>query len=235
MRFWQIVLMATLLIVTLIGCQKEAETTNEDRITFAEKSANIPDFNSISTDQVFVYSCGDSIEFTTHATPDSAWLFLADTTVKVLPTRSASGARYEGGKYLFWSKGNEAILQKPVGSFMQCETIPQEKVWAAAKLRGIDFRALGQEPGWFVEITQSGQTQYVGNYGEDTLKFDTPQPHHNEDGDTIYKMQSANNILEVVIKDTACSDVMSGFEHPQTVTITVGNTTTYSGCGRYLN
>lgn len=219
----------------VLGCQNETETTSENSGITKGESMAIPEFDSVDTDQVFEYNCGDSLEFTAHVTPDSTWLFLADTTVKVLPTRSASGARYEGNRYLYWSKGTEAILQKPVGSFMQCQSIPQERSWAAAKLRGVYFRAVGQEPGWFIEINQNAQSKYVGNYGEDTLYFDSPEPQRDNNGDTIYQMTANNTSLHLTISDISCRDVMSGFEHPQSVTVTINDTTTYSGCGRYLN
>ncbi|MEL7833107.1 MliC family protein [Fodinibius sp. N2] len=235
MRPRVIVSIALLLCFIVFGCNNEGDTRKESNKSSRESSVHIPKFDTVSTDQVFVYNCADSLEFTAHVMPDSAWLFLADTTVKTLATRSASGARYEGGKYLYWSKGSEAILQKPKGSFMQCRSVTQERSWAAAELRGIDFRALGQEPGWIIEIRQNEQTQYIGNYGKDTLYFSTPKPRRNNSGNTTYDMRGKNNTLNVTITDSSCTDTMSGFEYPQTVAITVNDTTTYNGCGRYLN
>lgn len=226
---------ALLLFLLMVGCESDTDSTTTNSEVSQNETLAIPEFDSVNTDQVWGYNCDDSLQFTAHVTPDSAWLFLSDTTVKVLPTRSASGARYEGEKYLYWSKGKEAILQKPVGSFMQCQTIPREKAWAAAKLRGVNFRALGQEPGWVIELTQDAQTRYVGNYGKDTLLFNTPDPQESETGDVIYQMKTDNNTLHLTVSDTLCTDIMSGFEHPKTVTITINDMTRYTGCGRYLN
>ncbi|WP_441000107.1 MliC family protein [Fodinibius sp. SL11] len=230
MRFIAVNWLIFLLCTMGLGCQNKAEIPKDER----KEPVQLPEFNTINTDQVFVYNCADSLQFTTHVTSDSAWLFLADTSVKVLPTRSASGARYEGGKYLYWSKGNEAILQKPKGSFMTCQSVPEERSWAAAKLRGVDFRALGQEPGWFLELQNKGQLKYVGNYGQDTITVKTPTPDTDIQGKrTVYQAKDAQHVLKFVIAETPCTDSMSGFDFPQTVTVSIDGET-YRGCGRYL-
>lgn len=216
----------------LISCERNSQSRAENQDEETEK-LQLPDFESVATDQLFVYSCEDSFQFTAHVTKDSTWLFLQDTTVKVLPVKSASGARYEGGKYLYWSKDNEAILQKPQGSFMICQSVPQERSWVAAKLRGVDFRALGQEPGWFLELKKNDKIRYVGNYGADTLTVATPDPQTDENSQTIYRTKNGEHILELIIAGTPCTDTMSGFDFPHTTFITVDGKT-YSGCGRYL-
>jgi putative lipoprotein len=221
------------LMVGTLGCgqnvQQEAQKKNNN-----EEIGELPRFESIETEQVFVYNCGDTLQFTAHVTEDSTWLFLSDTTLKVMPVKAGSGARYEGSSYLYWSKGSEAILQKPEGSFTTCQSVPQERSWAAAKLRGVDFRALGQEPGWFIEIQKENRLKYVGNYGRDTLIVETPVPERDpQGGRAVYRTNAPRESLELVIVDTPCTDSMSGFDFPQTVTLKV-NGETYNGCGRYL-
>jgi len=39
-------------------------------------------------------------------------------------------------------------------------------VWQQAKLRGVSFRAIGQEPGWLLEITDSSEILLVTDYGK---------------------------------------------------------------------
>jgi putative lipoprotein len=226
--------LAILLGLLVFGCRNETESVSENGEVAKEKFRAIPSFESISTDQVFAYNCGDTLEFTAHVTPDSTWLFLADTTVKVLPVVAGSGARYEGNRYIYWSKGDEAILQKPKGSFTTCQSDPKEKAWAAAQIRGVDFRALGQEPGWFIEIKEGGKTQYVGNYGKDSIAVATPDPQINEELQrTVYRPQTDERTLELIITNRPCTDSMSGHKFPQTVSVTIDNET-YQGCGRYL-
>lgn len=213
------------------GCSAEQD---ESSINMQEERTqeSVPDFSSVSTDNVFVYRCGDSLQITAHVTQDSSWLFLPDTTIKVLPVESGSGARFEGSSYIYWKKGNEALLQKPAGPLMSCKAIPQKRSWKAAKLRGVDFRALGQEPGWILEITEGEQIKYVGNYGEDTVRVPAVDPQKEEQR-TFYQAKTEDHKLEVEVIDKRCTDSMSGFVHPYTVSITV-NGETYNGCGRNL-
>jgi uncharacterized membrane protein len=220
-----------LFFTSIVSCNNQSDKLDDQSAT---QAAATPDFSNANTENIFVFNCGDTLSFTAHVTADSTWLFLKDTTVKVMPVPSASGARYEGSSYLYWSKGDEAILQKPTCSFMTCHSIPQERSWAAAQLRGVDFRALGQEPGWYLEITKNKQITYIGNYGRDTVTTPTPKPEINQQGKlTVYRYQTENHTLEIVITDSPCTDVMSGFSFPSTVEITVDGET-YRGCGRSL-
>lgn len=234
MRLRTAIWITVLLCVMVWGCQNEIEpNTDESSEAIKKDTVNVPSFDSIATDQVFSYSCGDSLHFSAHVTKDSTWLFIQDKTVKVLPVEAGSGARYEGNKYIYWSKGDEAILQQPEGSFMTCRSMPKERSWAAAKLRGIDFRAVGQEPGWHLELTKEGKTRYVGNYGQDSLSADTPEPTKSGEDSTEFNIQTEGKRLKIAISDTPCTDSMNGMEFPHTVTVTV-NDDTYRGCGRYL-
>lgn len=215
-----------------LGC-----TTNKSsEPSPTEHSKNqLPDFSSIKTENVFYYKCDNSYRFTAHVTTDSTWLFLADTTVKVNPVLAGSGARYEANPYLFWSKSNEALLQLPTGGLMNCTSIPRESSWQAARIRGVDFRALGQEPGWILEITDGKLLKYIGNYGEDTLTVANPEPvKNNSDKVRRYDLETESGTLQIEIDDTPCRDAMSGFKFPETVTVTLGEEV-YTGCGRYLD
>ena len=49
-------------------------------------------------------------------------------------------------------------------------------IWEDAKLRGVDFRAVGNEPGWNLEISADGEMVFIGNYGQTEYKFPTPEP-----------------------------------------------------------
>lgn len=228
--YFKLLSIGFLSLCVLLGCSSEQDSPITSEAEIPEEA--LPDFSSIKTDNVFVYDCADTLQFTAYVTEDSTWLFLSDTTLKVLPVSSGSGARYEGNAYLFWSKDEEAILQKPQGSFMICQTLPQEKSWKAAKLRGVDFRALGQEPGWHLEIKNGEQIRYIGNYGQDTVTTAFPDPQK-EEQEMVYRAETENYELEVEISDELCTDSMSGFEFPFTVSVTLDGKS-LKGCGRDL-
>lgn len=230
------VLAALVALMVIRGCSsKQKKQSSAPTSKAAPVQKTLPDFSGINTENVYAYSCGDSLQFSAHVTKDSTWLFLPDTSLKVEAVPAGSGAKYEGSSYIYWSKGDEAILQAPTGSFMTCKTIPKEKSWAAARIRGVDFRALGQEPGWQLEITRGKQITYIGNYGQDTLVTPVPEPKTSDrEGRIVYKAKAGNRRLTVAISDTSCTDSMSGFHFPASVTVTVDGKN-YHGCGRALN
>lgn len=215
------------------GCNTPGKKPGNGKKNKSSEVTN-PEFPSIETADVDAYVCGDSLRFTAHVTRDSSWLFLPDTALKLIPQRSASGARFVSGSYFYWSKGDSALLQIPGQTLRSCRTIPREKSWQAAKIRGVNFRALGQEPGWYLEITEGEQIKYVGNYGQDTVFTPVPNPEiDNQKGQTVYQAETETHSLTVEISDSSCTDSMSGFEFPSTVSVTLDGQT-YRGCGRSL-
>lgn len=104
--------------------------------------------------------------------------------------------------------------------------------WQAARARGIEFRALGQEPGWYLEIDDGESMRLVYDYGEREATTAVPEPV--VDGTTTtYDSRSGEHHLRVVIQDEPCSDVMSGLRFSHTVTVTIDGST-YRGCGQDL-
>lgn len=105
--------------------------------------------------------------------------------------------------------------------------------WKEAAARGVAFRAVGQEPGWYVEVGGSGAPglHAVLDYGERTIDIANVQ---GMDGDQGYR-GIADDGTEVVVRtsDGPCFDGMSGHRFPTKVELTVGDNT-YDGCGAYL-
>ena len=49
-------------------------------------------------------------------------------------------------------------------------------VWHQAKLRGVSFRAIGQEPGWLLEITDGSEILLVTDYGQTKTSYPYVEP-----------------------------------------------------------
>jgi hypothetical protein len=98
-----------------------------------------------------VYTCADGFRFSTRPRNDSIVVSLPEGAVSLPPVTAASGARYWGGGVTFWSKGPEAGLEMPGATRSGCHGRPAGNPWEEALLLGIDFRALGQEPGWVLD------------------------------------------------------------------------------------
>lgn len=105
-------------------------------------------------------------------------------------------------------------------------------VWHAAKLRGVAFRAIGQEPGWLLEITNGEEILLVTDYGSTRTSMPYVGPVvHQEERRTQYILDSYNTVVE--IRGVRCTDTMSGQEFEVSVTIFQTDRELH-GCGRAL-
>ncbi len=105
-------------------------------------------------------------------------------------------------------------------------------VWHQAKLRGVSFRAIGQEPGWLLEIMDGSEILLVTGYGQTETSYPYVEPDvFPEERRTRFFI--SDHDVEIIIEGKACRDSMSGEEFAVTVTVTVGEDR-LSGCGRAL-
>ena len=181
--------------------------------------------------RTLVYDC-NGYEFVTRVGPGEMALWLPERYLVLSQVRSASGSKYQEGDIVFWSKGDEAMLQLDDVEYPQCRLQPERAPWADARRRGVDFRAVGNEPGWHLEIQQGRQLLYVGDYGEQRVS--TPDPGEQVTGQSrSYRASTEAAELAVDILATPCFDSMSGEAFPAAVTVTV-NGRQLQGCGRDL-
>ena len=183
--------------------------------------------------EVFVFDCASDFRFTVQLDSSRAWLYLPSDTVMLRQSVSASGARYENEQYLFWSKGGSAMLKTGEESFTDCALNHSESIWQAAALRGAHFRAVGNEPGWHLELEYGEQLLLVTNYGEESYSFLTPDIQKPADYPVSYDLQAGENRLQIVIRNEQCIDNMSGKEFPFSAEVVI-NDQTLRGCGRAL-
>jgi putative lipoprotein len=189
----------------------------------------------LATGQTYVYECSDGYRFTARLESENAWLFLPDQTVRFLPPAvSGSGAKYSDGVLTFWSKGEEALLEARGESHRECRNNAAKAIWEGARLRGIDFRAVGNEPGWHLEITEGERIVFVTDYGETRYEFAAPDPPVDRlTAVTTYEISDREHELIIMLKDQLCHDSMSGEAFETTVIVSL-NGKEYRGCGRHL-
>ncbi|HSP00041.1 MAG TPA: MliC family protein, partial [Thioalkalivibrio sp.] len=120
------------------------------------------------------YQCGE-LRVETRSAGEQLLLRLPERDVRLLLVVSASGARYgddQGNG--FWSKGRErALLRLEQGPWLACQVSEGRSPWVAARDRGVAYRAVGQEPGWWLELG-SGETPamvVVLDYGQQRLQL----------------------------------------------------------------
>ena len=105
--------------------------------------------------------------------------------------------------------------------------------WQNARERGIDFRAVGQEPGWYVEVDHEKGIRLVYDYAEQQAVMASPVQPITRDGTLMYEAASDTHRLEIAIEAAPCEDTMSGAPYPNTVTVNIDGRA-LRGCGRPL-
>jgi uncharacterized membrane protein len=107
-----------------------------------------------------------------------------------------------------------------------------ESVWHKAKLRGVSFRAIGQEPGWLLEISNGIEILLVLDYGQSRTRYPYVDPIvYQEERRTQYVIDK--DALVVEIRGQPCQDTMSGEQFEVSVTIILADRK-LNGCGRAL-
>ena len=111
------------------------------------------------------------------------------------------------------------------------EELAKNNVWHAAKLRGVAFRAIGQEPGWLLEITNGEEILIVTDYGKERKSLPYVEPQEDKAArKTVFQIDADTSVL---IEGKPCTDTMSGEAFEVRVTVTLGEKT-LQGCGRAL-
>jgi len=183
--------------------------------------------------RTLVFEC-DGLDFVVRQDAREVELYLPNRTVVAPQVPAASGAKYQEGDVTFWSKGDEASLEIGDRTWNGCRLVPQRAPWEDARLRGVMFRAVGNEPGWYLEIEPGSEMRFVGDYGSTTVSTPLPEPALDAaNGRTTWHAVTEANDLEVVFETRRCVDDMSGEEFEATVTLRL-NGASYRGCGRQL-
>jgi heat shock protein HslJ/uncharacterized membrane protein len=105
--------------------------------------------------------------------------------------------------------------------------------WEEARLRGAEFRAAGQEPGWHLEVHADGAIHFVGDYGEATLRAPRSTATAAADGGRVVTAQAGGRALRVEIREAFCADAMSGEPFTHSVLVRLDDQV-LQGCGRSL-
>ena len=107
--------------------------------------------------------------------------------------------------------------------------------WEAAAARGIDFRAVGNEPGWFLELEDGVQIVLVTDYGRRRWTMPAPEPEVDEAARRVtFRTEGRGDRLVLTLAPGPCEDSMSGEAFDTTVTVAIAGETLH-GCGRALS
>ncbi|MDC1287397.1 hypothetical protein N8198_05885 [Gammaproteobacteria bacterium] len=116
-----------------------------------------------------------------------------------------------------------------------CKNDPRAAVWEGAKLRGISYRAIGQEPAWLLEIDRQKGFLLVTGYGEKRQQFPYVEAVTDKAQRTSrYTLDSNGEGITITIQGRDCQDSMSGETFSSQVEIS-WREQNLRGCGRALH
>ncbi len=108
------------------------------------------------------------------------------------------------------------------------------EVWEKAREDGVQFRAVGNEPGWLVEIKDDKRIKFVNDYGDLEIKAPVDDLWLGPAGeDKIYYVENEAIQFQVIIMKKSYQDTMSGESFPYQVRVVFPNKS-YVGGGRLL-
>jgi len=239
-----IVSCAGIALIAALGCQRK-EAPVADTAADAKPAASVPAPAPVPTPaadevpagvlRVYVWHCmdGQTLVMRNLVREKAIAIDFHDGTRRLDQTVSASGARYADSVVVFWTKGGTATLERQGAPPVQCEERRADSLREDARARGILYRALGNEPGWVLEVGPAGSLSWTTNWGQDRFDFEQAQAATAPDGATVYTAQQGDVSIRASIKAGRCVDD-GEVEFDHVVTVESGGQT-LRGCGTRLN
>ena len=185
-----------------------------------------------TTAQTFVFGCRDSLAFVARTDNKEAWLFLPSETVQLPYTGAGS---YRNDQTHFQIDGQEASLENSGVKHLGCKNDRRQAIWEHAKLNGADYRAVGNEPGWHLEVRSQKSIILVTDYGSTRHEFRLPKAEVDKTSRmTRYQAKESGHELSLIISGEPCLDSMSGEEFSSRATVVLDGKR-LQGCGRALH
>ena len=205
-------------------------TDRDSSVVLAERS--VDDIPPLTT---FSYACDDgTMVVANHTDEGDVYLFLPGNTVHLPHVPSGSGTRYSDGDITYMSKAREAIIERTNGSETRCQEQRRLSIIEDAKLRGADYWARGNEPGWMLEIAWDS-IRFVTAYTTEHYRFATPAPAvDTSERRTTYRASADDHTLTVTLAYGRCRDSMSDEEFKGAVEIQFDGQK-LRGCGQALH
>jgi uncharacterized membrane protein len=119
--------------------------------------------------------------------------------------------------------------------YLNCEHDRRASIWEHAKLSGVDFRAVGNEPGWVLEIREGSRLDLSYDYGQARIAATISDMQTDpESRSTRYIGFEGERRVEVRLVGERCSDTMVDETYPTQVEIRFDDRR-LTGCGRPLH
>ena len=144
------------------------------------------------------------------------------------------GERYAGEDTVLIVSDRSAELR--LGKIRShCAYDHQSSIWEHAKLNGVDFRALGNEPGWVLEVRLQERLDLSYDYGAQSLSLPIVLTRSGKDSRQTWLTGRDGEVeMQVSLEGVECHDTMSDEVFPTRVRVEVADRV-FSGCGRPLH
>ena len=205
-------------LVTIAACERtgpEAAPTSVPAAPVALPDDETPPEGVL---RAYVWECdgGVTLRVRNLYREDAVSIELHEGARKLPRVVSASGAKYADDSVTFWSKGGTATFEREGSPAIHCSEARAKSLRADARLRGVTYRAQGNEPGWLVEIGPGTSLVLVADYGQERHEFDGIT-RSDEDGRSTVVFSGAQgpDAIKVTLVRETCRDDMSGeeFDH----------------------
>lgn len=105
--------------------------------------------------------------------------------------------------------------------------------WEAAWQSGVVFRAVGQEPGWLLELDDENRLRFLGDYGRISFRPPTPATVAIDTAGQAVTWSARTDAHDLVatVREAPCTDIMSGEAFTHVVVVRFDGRT-LDGCGK---
>jgi membrane-bound inhibitor of C-type lysozyme len=181
--------------------------------------------------RAYVWDCGGTkLKMRNLWRENAVAIDLHDGTHKLTGVISASGARYSDGTVTLSTKGGSARLETPGNPPIQCSELRAESLLEDARIRGVLYHGLGNEPGWTLEIGPGNALAWITGYGEERHDYADVRVSGDDATGFVYTSTDAAGDIKVTVKRAPCQDDMSGEPFDHQFTVTAGGKA-LRGCG----
>jgi putative lipoprotein len=175
--------------------------------------------------------CPDASSYVVRATDPEAWVFRGGSSLRLIAVPGAKPSRYAQDGVQLVIDGETGVLSEPGKDAMTCRNDPRRAVWEHAKLGGVDFRGVGNEPPWVLEMRERSRFVLITGYGANRIERQLPPPI-NDNARKTTRWDAGD--LQIEITAEVCHDTMSGEEFSSRVVV-AWQGKVFKGCGRPLH
>ncbi len=187
--------------------------------------------DDLAAKKVYVFVCDNERNYVVEASSEMAWLFAPDGTRKLVAHKGLEPGVFGDDVYNLQIVNQQATLVKQDGLVLSCRNDARLASWERSKLGGADFRAVGNEPPWSLEIHE-GQL-IILRMGYDNKRYEFRKAKLLTDRSArVSRWQAAG--LELTVIGEECHDSMSEDSY-ETKVVVCWNGEKLQGCGRALH